>query len=207
MEDRKRQDDSPGAGEERSAEPSRDDSSWAPEIERILLTEAQIKARVAELAEQLHRDYQGQDVLLIGVLTGAVVFLADLIRHMQMPVCVDFVQLRSYGDSTVSSGKVEVVKDLTQPVEGRPVVVIEDIVDTGRTLAYLVDTLRSRGAESVRVCALLSKPSRREVEVPLDYVGFEVPDAFVVGYGLDFAQRFRNLPYVAVLRPEAYQKE
>jgi hypoxanthine phosphoribosyltransferase len=185
--------------------PQKSEATWAEDVGEVLLTQEQIQKRVAELAAKLTEDYAGSQPLLVGVLTGAVVFLSDLIRYMQMPVCIDFVQLRSYGDRTVSSGNVEIVKDLSQPVAGRDVVIVEDIVDTGRTLAYLVEELRRRGARSVRTCALLDKRERREVEVQVDYVGFGIPDAFVVGYGLDFAQRYRNLPYVAVLRPEAYQ--
>lgn len=185
---------------------SRNDTSWAADVAEVLFTEEQVQSRVAELAERLHKDYCGRDVLMVGVLTGAVVFLSDLIRYLCMPLCVDFVHLRSYGEATVSSGTIEVVKDLSTDVRDRHVLVIEDIVDTGRTLNHLVGMLRERGAASVRVCALLSKPSRRAVEVPLDYVGFEIPDVFVVGYGLDFAGQYRNLPCVAVLRPEAYTR-
>ena len=180
-------------------------SSWPADVERILLTEKQIQARVAELAAQLQRDYAGRQPLLVGVLTGAFVFLADLLRHLPMDLAVDFIQVSSYGDSTQSSRQVKVVKDLTRPVEGKHVVVVEDIVDTGHSLKFILETLSQRGAASIRCCVLLDKPSRREVQVPLDYVGFEIPDHFVVGYGLDFAQRYRNLPYVAVLRPEAYK--
>ncbi len=183
---------------------SRNDTSWAADVAEVLLTEEQVQSRVAELAAELHEDYCGREVLMVGVLTGAVVFLSDLIRYLRMPLCIDFVHLRSYWDGTVSSGKIEVVKDLSCPPRGRDILIIEDIVDTGRTLANLVQTLRERGAASVRVCALLNKPSRRAVEIPLDYVGFDIPDVFVVGYGLDFAGQYRNLPCVAVLRPEAY---
>lgn len=178
--------------------------AWPPPIKRVLLTAEQIQERVGQLAAQLQCDYAGRHPLLVAVLQGSVVFLSDLIRHLEMPVCLDFVQLASYGASTCSSGRVEVVKDLGTDVAGQDVVVVEDIVDTGRTLAYLVEELKRRGAASVRVCALLDKPSRRQVPVCLDYVGFEVPNCFVVGYGLDFAGRYRNLPYVAELSPQAY---
>lgn len=177
---------------------------WPPPVKKILLMAEQIQERVAQLAAELQRDYTGRRPLLVAVLRGAVVFLSDLIRHLDMPVCIDFVQLASYGDSTCSSGKIEVIKDLGTDVAGQDVLVVEDIVDTGRTLAYLVDELRRRGAASVKVCTLLDKPSRRQVPVCLDYVGFEVPDCFVVGYGLDFAGRYRNLPYIAELDPQAY---
>lgn len=180
---------------------------WTEDLGEILLTEEQIQQRVAELAERLQRDYRGRRPLLVGVLTGAVVFLSDLMRRMQMPVCIDFVQVESYGDATVSSGRVKITKDVERPVEGEDVIVVEDIVDTGRTLAFLVEHLRARGARTVRVCALLNKPSRREVQVQVDYVGFDIPDEFVVGYGLDWAQRYRNLPFVAAVRREAYDRE
>ena len=179
---------------------------WLPdEVERILLTEDQIARRVAELAASLHNDYTGRDPLLVGVLTGAVVFLADLMRHLPLPVSVDFIQVASYGDATVSSGQVRVLKDLQRPVAGRDVLVVEDIVDTGRSLRFITDHLAAGNPRSLKVCAFLDKPSRREVDVQIDYLGFEIPDFFVVGYGLDFAQKYRNLPYVAVLREEAYK--
>jgi hypoxanthine phosphoribosyltransferase len=177
-----------------------------PEVERILLTAEQIQGRVAELAGQLQRDYQGKYPLLVGVLLGAVVFLADLMRHLRMPLSIDFVQLASYGTGTTSSGTVQVVKDLSQPVAGREVIVVEDIVDTGRSLCFLLAELARRGARSVASCVLLDKPSRREVPVQIDYRGFEIPDCFVVGYGLDFAHNYRHLPFVAQLRPEAYRE-
>jgi hypoxanthine phosphoribosyltransferase len=186
---------------------NRSGEAWPPPIKRVLLTAEQIRERVGQLAAELQRDYAGRQPLLLAVLRGSVVFLSDLIRHLEMPVCLDFVQLASYGASTCSSGRVEVVKDVGTDVAGRDVVVVEDIVDTGRTLAYLVEELKRRGAASVRVCALLDKPSRRQVPVELDYVGFEVPDCFVVGYGLDFAGRYRNLPYVAELSPQAYEAQ
>ncbi len=175
------------------------------DLASVLLTAEQIAARVAELGRQITRDYGGQPVVVLGVLNGVVVFLADLLRHLDLPCEVDFVTLASYGSSTVSSGEITLVREPRLPLEGKRVLVVEDIVDTGRTLAWLVNWLRERAAE-VRVCCLLDKASRREVPVRLDYVGFEIPDAFVVGYGLDFAQAYRNLPYVAVLKPEVYQR-
>ncbi|MGD9518970.1 MAG: hypoxanthine phosphoribosyltransferase [Armatimonadota bacterium] len=181
------------------------DTSWASDIDHVLLSEEEIQEKVAELAARLREDYAGRQLLLVGVLKGAAVFLSDLMRHLSMPLCIDFVQLRSYGHATISSGQVEIVKDLEWSVEGWDVVVVEDIVDTGRTQDYLLRQLHMRGAGSVRICALLSKPSRRKVDVTIDYLGFDVPNVFVVGYGLDFAERYRNLPFVAVLRPEAYK--
>lgn len=173
------------------------------QLERVLLQEAEIAARVAELGEAISRDYQGQEPTLIGVLNGVVVFLADLLRHLDVACKLDFVTLSSYGDCHESSGEVTLLKEPALPLEGACVLVVEDIVDSGRTLAWLVEWLQERAAE-VRVCALLDKPSRRVTPVRLDYVGFEIPDHFVVGYGLDFAQAYRNLPYVAVLKPEVY---
>ncbi|MBC7289560.1 MAG: hypoxanthine phosphoribosyltransferase [Armatimonadetes bacterium] len=181
-------------------------SRWPAEVERVLLTEEQIHARVRELAAKLQADYAGRTPILVGVLNGSVVFLADLMRFVQMPVVIDFIQVSSYGDATQSSGCVRLVKDLCQPIAGRDVVLVEDIVDSGRSLRFLLDELARREPRSLRVCVLLDKPSRREVEVPLDYVGFQIPDYFVVGYGLDFAQQYRNLPYIAVLREEAYRR-
>jgi len=164
-----------------------------------LLTKDAIAARVRDLGREIARDYAGRTPVLVGVLKGAVVFLADLMRAIDGPVECDFIAVSSYGASTRSSGIVRLTKDLSQSIEGRDVLVIEDIVDTGRTLSYLVRNLETRQPRSLRVCTLLDKPSRREVPVTLDYVGFSVPDAFVVGYGLDYAGVHRNLPYVAVL--------
>jgi hypoxanthine phosphoribosyltransferase len=174
-------------------------------LQEILLTEDQLAARVAELGAQISRDYAGQSLTILGVLNGVVVFLADLLRQLDLPCRVDFVALASYGDCHQSSGEVALLKEPCFPLAGQCVLVVEDIVDTGRTLAWLVERLGSQGAQ-VKVCALLDKPSRRVVPVRLDYVGFEVPDHFLVGYGLDFAQSYRNLPYVAVLKPEIYRE-
>lgn len=175
------------------------------EIEEVLLTRAQIAGRVCELARQISRDYAGKELRLIGVLNGAVVFLADLMRCLSVPCTVDFVHWTSYGADTVSSGVFRILKDLQESVEGRHLLVVEDIIDTGLTLSYLLDNLQARGAASVKVAAFLDKPSRREAQVQADYLGFEVPDEWLVGYGLDYAQRFRNLPFVGVLRREVYE--
>ncbi len=174
------------------------------QLEGVLLTQEQIEARVAALGEEITRDYADRSVTVLGVLNGVVVFLADLLRHLDLPCRLDFVTLCSYGDCAESNGEVSLVKEPALPIAGECVLVVEDIVDTGRTLAWLVEWLRPQ-AEEVRVCCLLDKPSRRVTPVGLDYVGFEIPDHFVVGYGLDFAQAYRNLPYVAVLKPETYQ--
>ena len=174
----------------------------APEIEEILLAEDEIAARVREIGEQISRDYEGKELLLVGILKGAFVFLSDLVRNISIPVSVDFVALSSYGDGTSSSGIVKVTKDLDVSVEGRHVLIIEDIVDTGWTLkmSYLAENLRAGKAASVRVCTLLDKPSRRQVDIELDYVGFVIPNKFVVGYGLDFNGLYRNLPFIGVLK-------
>lgn len=165
----------------------------------VVITAEEIARRVGELAEEISADYQGKDPLLVCVLKGAVVFLADLMRRLTVPVSVDFMAVSSYGQNTVTSGQVRIVKDLDVSLEGRHVLLVEDIVDTGLTLSYLCDLLLARDPASLRVCALLDKASRRRVKVPLDYVGFEVPNVFLVGYGLDYRERYRGLPYLARL--------
>jgi len=174
------------------------------DVESILLSPEQIQARIVELGAQISRDYEGKDPVFVSVLVGAVMFTADLLRHITVPCSLDFMAISSYGKESRSSGVVRVVKDLDESVESRHVVIIEDIVDTGLTLNYLLDNMKNRNVASVRVAALLDKPSRRMTDIHVDYVGFEVPDEFVIGYGLDFAQRYRNFPYVGVLRPEVY---
>jgi hypoxanthine phosphoribosyltransferase len=169
-----------------------------------LFTAEQIQTRISELGAEIARDYEGRNPLLICVLKGACVFFSDLARAIDMKLGVEFMAISSYGSSTRTSGEVKIVKDLDVPIEGRDILIVEDIVDTGLTLSYLFANLRSRGARSVKLAALLDKWERRQREVPIDYLGFKIPDAFVVGYGLDFAERYRNLPYVAILKdPEA----
>ena len=168
-------------------------------IGEILVQRDELAHRVRELGERLSADYAGRDLLLIGVLKGAVFFLSDLMRHLEVPCEVDFMAVASYGSSTDSSGVVRILKDLDVSIEGREVVIVEDIVDSGLTLSYLLRTLRARDPASLEVCALLTKPERRKIDLPIRYVGFEIPNRFVIGYGLDHAERFRNLPYVAVL--------
>ena len=168
-------------------------------VGEILIDEVTLAARVAELGAEVSEDYQGRDLLLIGVLEGAVFFMADLMRHLTVPCEVDFMAISSYGDATDSSGIVRILKDLDINIEGRHVLVVEDIIDSGLTLSYLMRNLESREPASLEVCALLTKPSRREIDVPVRYVGFEIPNKFVVGYGLDFGERYRNLPFVGVL--------
>ncbi len=170
------------------------------EVPSVLLNRQTIKRRVQSLGKEITRDYHGRSPLLIGVLRGAAVFLSDLIRHINLELEVDFIALSSYGSATETSGQVQLVKDLESSIDGAHVILVEDIVDTGLTLNYLVGNLKSRNPASLRVCALLSKPSRRKVDVNIDYLGFEVPDSFVVGYGLDYDQQFRNLPYIGILQ-------
>src|SRR5690349_22704665 len=169
-------------------------------IGEILVQPDELQHRIRQLGEEISRDYAGRDLLLIGVLKGAVFFLADLMRRIEVPCEVDFMAVSSYGSSTDSSGVVRILKDLDAPLEGRDVLIVEDIVDSGLTLQYLMRTLETRGPASLEVCALLTKPERRLVETPARYVGFEIPDKFAIGYGLDYAERYRNLPYVATLQ-------
>jgi hypoxanthine phosphoribosyltransferase len=170
----------------------------------VLLSEEQIRTRIADLGAQITRDYAGLNPLLIGVLKGALFFLSDLMRAIDTRLSLEFMAISSYGSSTRTSGEVRIMKDLDVPIEGRHILVVEDIVDTGLTLSYLLANLQSRGAASVKLAALLDKFDRRQKEVKIDYLGFQIPDEFVVGYGLDFAERYRNLPFIAVLKnPEA----
>ena len=171
-------------------------------VRETLIEEERLRRRVAELGEEISADYEGRDLLLIGVLKGAVFFMADLMRHLTVPCEVDFMAISSYGAATDSSGVVRILKDLDINIEGRQVLVVEDIIDSGLTLSYLMRNLEAREPASLEVCALMTKPERREIEVPVRYVGFEIPNRFVIGYGLDFAERYRNLPYVGVLDPE-----
>jgi hypoxanthine phosphoribosyltransferase len=170
-----------------------------PGIGEVLVTADDVQRRVAELGEEISRDYAGRSLLLIGVLKGAVFFLSDLMRFIDIPVEVDFMAVASYGSATDSSGVVRILKDLDAAIEGRDVLIVEDIVDSGLTLQYLMRNLGSRNPRTLEVCALLTKPERRKVDLPTRYVGFEIPNRFVVGYGLDYAERHRNLPFVAVL--------
>jgi hypoxanthine phosphoribosyltransferase len=170
-----------------------------PAIGEILVEPDALIRRVRELGEEISRDYAGRDLLLVGVLKGAVFFLSDLMRHIEGACEVDFMAVASYGSSTDSSGVVRILKDLDIPIEGREVLIVEDIVDSGLTLSYLLRTLNARNPHSLEVCALLTKPDRRKVDLPIRYVGFEIPNQFAIGYGLDHAERYRNLPYVAVL--------
>ena len=174
------------------------------DVEEILLTEEQISERVAQLGAQLEADYAGRDPVLVSVLKGSIIFLADLIRAMHSSLSLDLMEVSSYGTSTESSGQVRILKDLSKPIEGRDVIVVEDIIDTGLTLNYLLKYLHDKGPASIRICCLLDKPARRLAEIPIDYRGFTIPDRFVVGYGLDYDERYRNLPYIGVLKPSVY---
>lgn len=169
-------------------------------IGETLVERDELQRRIGELGEEISRDYEGRDLLLVGVLKGAILFLSDLMRAIEVPCEVDFMAVASYGSATESSGVVRILKDLDAPIEGRDVLIVEDIVDSGLTLQYLLRNLKARGPRSLEVCALLTKPERRRVDLPTRYVGFEIPNRFAIGYGLDHLERFRNLPFVAALR-------
>lgn len=175
------------------------------DVEEVLYSKQQLAQRVAQLGEQITRDYQGKDLLLVGILKGAVIFFADLMRNIDLPLNIDFMALTSYGASSTTSGVVQILKDLDKPCKDKHVLVVEDIVDTGLTLKYLTETLKLREPASVRICCLLDKPSRRKADIKADYVGFEVPDVFVIGYGLDYAEKYRNLPEVCAPKRELYE--
>jgi len=174
------------------------------DVEEILLSEERISTRVAELGRQLSAEYAGRDPVLVSVLKGSIVFLADLIRSMDIPLSVDLMEVSSYGSGTETSGQVRILKDLSRSIEGREVIVVEDIIDTGLTLNYLLRYLGERNPSSISVCCLLDKPARRLAEIEIGYRGFTIPDRFVIGYGLDYDERYRNLPYIGVLRPSVY---
>lgn len=176
------------------------------DIEEILLDQATIETKVTELGVQITRDYSGMDLMLVGALNGAAFFLVDLARKINLPLTLEFMAVSSYGASTTSSGIVRILKDLDTSVEGRNVLIVEDIIDSGLTLSYLAEHLRGRNPASIKICAMLNKPDRRTSPIQIDYSGFDIPDKFVVGYGLDFAGKYRNLPFVGVLKPEKYSQ-
>lgn len=176
-----------------------------PDVERVLYSQAEIARRVESLGRVISQDYAGKELLLVGILKGAVVFYADLARQISLPIRMDFIQTSSYGASVHSSGSVRLIKDLDVDIRGRSVLIVEDILDTGVTLYHLKQMLADRNPESVRICALFDKPTRRQAPIIPDYMGFEIPDAFIVGYGLDFAEKYRNLPYVGVLKKSVYE--
>ena len=178
------------------------------DIQTVLVTEEQLRAKVAELGARISRDYAGKDLLLVSILKGAVVYMADLMRAVTIPCSIDFMVVSSYGGTnTQTTGLVKIVKDLDADLSGREVLIVEDVLDTGVTLSNLVPMLKMRNPNSVRICAILDKPARRKTKIQADYQGFEVPDAFVVGYGLDYDEKYRNLPYVGILKPEIYGGE
>ena len=176
------------------------------DVERILLSAVDIRAKVAELGRKISEDYQGKELIVVGILKGAAIFCSDLLREITVPVSLDFMAVSSYGASTKSTGVMRILKDLDESIQGKHVLLVEDIVDTGLTLNYLREYLEGRNPASLKVCVLLDKPSRRKTEVAVEYRGFEIPDEFVVGYGLDYAEKYRNLPYISVLKPSIYMK-
>lgn len=177
------------------------------DIDHILFSEEQLAQRVHEIAAQIDKDYEGKEPLLVSVLRGSFVFMADLVRQITVPCTVDFMAVSSYGSGTTSSGQVKIVKDLSETIEGKDVLVVEDILDSGNTLSYLLKLLEARRPASIRLCTLLDKPERRTKPVAVQYSGFTIPDEFVVGYGLDYNERYRNLPYIGVLKPRVYGGE
>ena len=176
------------------------------DIQEVLLTEEMLKDKVAELGAQITRDYADKEIFAIGILRGAVVFMADLIRAIERPVQIDFMAVSSYGMQADSSGIVRILKDLDSSITGKHVLIIEDIIDSGQTLSYLIKNLSERKPGSIQLCTLMNKPERRKVDLPVKYVGFEIPNEFVVGYGLDYAEKYRNLPYLGILKRSVYEK-
>lgn len=174
------------------------------DIQEVLFTEEQLKNRVQEIARQIEKDYEGKEIMLISVLRGSFIFMADLCRAIDLPCTLDFMSVSSYGKGTTSSGQVQITKDLSEDISGRHIIVVEDILDSGNTLSYLLKILENRHPASIRLCTLLDKPDRRVKPVEVHYSGFTIPDAFVVGYGLDYAEKYRNLPYIGIVKPEVY---
>lgn len=174
------------------------------DIQEVLFSQEQLNTRVHEIAQEIQRDYEGKEIMLISVLRGSFIFMADLCRAIDIPCTLDFMSVSSYGKGTTSSGQVQITKDLSEDISGRHIIVVEDILDSGNTLSYLLKILANRHPASIRLCTLLDKPERRVKQVDVHYCGFTIPDAFVVGYGLDYAERYRNLPYIGILKPEVY---
>ncbi|WP_163195368.1 hypoxanthine phosphoribosyltransferase [Clostridium thermarum] len=175
------------------------------DLKEILLDEKKIKEKVKELGKRITRDYEGKELVLVGVLKGSVMFMSDLMKNIEIPCCMDFMAVSSYGAATESSGIVRILKDLDYPIEGKDILIVEDIIDSGITLKYLLEYLKARKPSSIEVACLLNKPERRRVEIEVKYQGFEVPDHFLVGYGLDYAERYRNLPFIGILKEEVYK--
>lgn len=176
------------------------------DIKQVLLSAEQIADKVKELGEQITRDYEGQELLVVGILKGSNVFMSDLVRKIQMPMKMDFMVVSSYGNATESTGVVKIIKDIEESLEGKHLLIVEDIIDSGLTLKYLKQMLETRKPASIKLCTLVDKPARRKETVYVDYIGFELPDEFIVGYGIDYAEHYRNLPYIAILKPEVYEK-
>lgn len=176
------------------------------QVEKVLIDEETLMNRVKELGEQITEDYRGKDLIVICILKGAILFTSDLVKEIKLPMAIDFMAVSSYGTSTKSSGVVRILKDLDIEIEGKHVLIVEDIVDTGLTLNYLVENLQTRKPASIKICCCLDKPERRQAPVKVNYVGFNIPDEFVIGYGLDYAEEFRNLPFIGVLSKEVYQR-
>ena len=177
------------------------------DIQEVLFSEQQLADKVAELGARISADYEDKNPLVVSVLKGSYVFMADLTRKITIPCNVDFMAVSRYGAGTKTTGEVQIIKDIGSKIDGRHLIIVEDILDSGVTLSFLMKILKARGAASIRLCTLLSKPERRKVDVPVDYLGFEIPDAFVVGYGLDYAEKYRNLPYIGILKPSVYGGE
>ena len=175
------------------------------DIERVLFSEEALAGKAKELGKIITEDYAGEELTVIGVLKGSNVFTADLIRHIELPVILDFIAVSSYGRSTVSTGTVRLIKDLDFSIENKNILIVEDIVDTGLTLKYLMDNFQSRNPRSIRICSLLDKPERRKADIKIDYKGFDIPDEFVIGYGIDYAEKYRNLPYIGILKRSVYE--
>lgn len=175
------------------------------DIKKVLLTEEQILNKVKEIASEISKDYEGKDLLIVGILKGSVLFASDIIKNITIPCQIDFMAVSSYGNSSETSGIVRILKDLDHSIEGKDILIVEDIIDSGVTLDYLLKYLKARKANSIEILTLLTKPSRRKVDISVKYCGFEVPDEFLVGYGLDFAEKYRNLPYIGILKEEVYK--
>lgn len=176
------------------------------DIKEVLFSSDTLSEKVRELAERISNDYKGKDLVVVGILKGSVIFAAELIKNISIPCEIDFMAVSSYGNSTETSGVVRILKDLDNGIEGKDILIVEDIVDTGTTLKYLLGYLKARKANSIEIVTLLNKPARRKVDLNVKYMGFEVPDAFIVGYGIDYAEKYRNLPYIGILKPEVYEK-
>ncbi len=174
------------------------------DIQEVLFSEEQLDRRVREIAAEINKDYEGKEIMLISVLRGSFVFMADLCRRIDLPCSLDFMSVSSYGKGTTSSGQVQITRDLSSDISGKHIIVVEDILDSGNTLSYLLKLLEQRNPASIRLCTLLNKPDRRVKHVDVHYCGFDIPDAFIVGYGLDYAEQYRNLPYIGILKPEVY---